>query len=199
MAFKREFLKAIGLTEEQISAAMEEHTNVTKYLQGQIDQYKADAEKHRADAERLPAILKELDELKARKDYKDDFDRVTKELTDYKAQVSAEAEGREIRSAFKQVLSDVNIGEKYHDAIMKATDFSGMKRDKDGKLENADKIKENVLKDFGAFRVTTRERGPKVDNPPAPDNGQPTGAIRQMTAQWHAERYGAAPAPAQTT
>lgn len=199
MSFSRSFLKSIGLTEEQISAAMEEHTAVTTALKQQRDQYEGDVAKYKADAEKLTAVQKELDELKARPDYKADLERVTKELSDYKAQVSAEAEGREIRSAFKQVLSDANIGEKYHDAIMKATDFSGMKRDKDGKLENADKIKENVLKDFGAFRVTTRERGPKVDNPPSTDNGQPSGAIRQMTAQWHAERYGAVQTPAQTT
>lgn len=199
MSFTRSFLKSIGLNEEQISATMEEHTAVTTALKQQRDQFEAEAAKYKADAEKLPAAQKEVEELKARKDYKDDFDRVTKELSDYKAQVSAEAEGREIRSAFRHVLSDANINEKYYDDIMNITDFSGMKRDKDGKLENADKIKESVIQKFGQFRVSTRERGPKVDNPPAPDNGQPTGAIRQMTAQWHAERYGAVPTPTQTT
>ena len=191
MSFSRSFLKSIGLNEEQISAALEEHTNVTKYMQSQIDQYKADSDKFKADAEKLPAVQKELDELKARKDYKDDFDRVTKELTDYKAQVSAEAEGREIRSAFKHVLSDANINEKYHDDIMNITDFSGMKRDKDGKLENADKIKESVIQKFGQFRVFTRQRGENVDHPPRTDNGGGVNTEMQMYAKrFHDERYG---------
>ena len=199
MSFSRSFLKSIGLTDEQISAAIEEHTAVTTALKQQRDQLEGDVAKYKADAEKLSAVQKELDELKARPDYKADLDRVTKELSDYKAQVSAEAEAAKVRAAYKQLLADEHISDKRHEAILKVTDFSGMKLDKDGKLENADKLKESIGKDWAEFKVSNRERGPKVDNPHSTDNGQPSGAIRQMTAQWHAERYGAAQAPTQTT
>lgn len=181
MAFTRAFLKSIGLTDEQISAALEEHTNVTKYLQGQIDQHKADADKYKADAERLPTVQKELDDLKGRKDYKPDYDKAVQELANFKAQSAKDAEAREVRRAFKQLLTDESIDEKRHDAIMRVTDFSAMKRDKDGNLENADKLKENIRSEWGAFKVTTRQRGENVPHPPA-DTGSPKPTVDQIMA-----------------
>lgn len=158
---------------------MEEHTNVTKYLQGQIDQYKAEAEQHKADAEKLPGVQKELDELKARKDYKADYDKAVQELADFKAQSAKDAEAREVRRAFKQLLTDESIDEKRHEAILRVTDFSAMKRDKDGNLENADKLKENIRSEWGAFKVTTRQRGENVPHPPA-DNGTPKKTVEEI-------------------
>lgn len=193
MSFSRSFLKSIGLNEEQVSAVMEEHTAVTTALKGQRDQFEGDANKYKADAEKLGAVQKELETLKARKDYEADFNRVTKELADYKAQVAKDAETAKVKAAYKQLLADEKISEKRHDAIMKLTDFSAMKLDADGKLENADKLKEAIGKDWGEFRVSTRQRGEDVAHPPKIDNGQPMGDIRKMTAQWHAERYGSAP------
>ena len=181
MAFTRSFLKSIGLTDEQISAALEEHTNVTKYLQGQIDQHKADADKYKADAERLPTVQKELDDLKGRKDYKPDYDRAVQELADFKAQAAKDAEEKEVRQAFKALLDKKGIDPKRHDAIMRVTDFSTMKRDKDGNLEGADKLEESSDKEWSAFKVTARQRGENVPHPPA-DTGSPKPTVEQIMA-----------------
>ena len=193
MSFSRSFLKSIGLTDEQISAAIEEHTAVTTALKAQRDQFEGDANKYKADAEKLAQVQKELDELKARKDYKADYDKAVQDLADYKNQVAAEAEAAKVRAAYKQLLTDEKISDKRHEAILKVTDFSGMKLDKDGKLENADKLKEAIGKDWAEFRVSTRDRGEDVAHPPRTDNGQPIGDIRAMGAKRREARYGTIP------
>jgi len=191
MSFSRSFLKSVGLTDEQISAVMEEHTAVTTALKTQRDQFEGEASQHKADAEKLAQVQKELNELKARKDYKADFDKAVKDLEDYKAQVAAEAEAAKVRAAYKQLLSDEKINDKQHEAILKVTDFSGMKLDKDGKLENADKLKEAIGKDWAPFRVTIRDRGEDVAHPPRNDNGGGVNTEMQMYAKrFHDERYG---------
>jgi len=191
MSFSRAFLKSVGLTDEQISAVMEEHTAVTTALKTQRDQFEGEASQHKADAEKLAQVQKELDELKARKDYKADFDKAVKDLEDYKAKVAAEAEAAKVRAAYKQLLSDEKINDKQHEAILKVTDFSGMKLDKDGKLENADKLKEAIGKDWAPFRVTIRDRGEDVAHPPRNDNGGGVNTEMQMYAKrFHDERYG---------
>jgi len=191
MSFSRAFLKSVGLTDEQISAVMEEHTAVTTALKTQRDQFEGEASQHKADAEKLAQVQKELNELKARKDYKADFDKAVKDLEDYKAQVAAEAEAAKVRAAYKQLLSDEKINDKQHEAILKVTDFSGMKLDKDGKLENADKLKEAIGKDWAPFRVTIRDRGEDVAHPPRNDNGGGVNTEMQMYAKrFHDERYG---------
>lgn len=193
MSFSRNFLKSIGLTDEQISAAIEEHTAVTTALKAQRDQFEGDANKYKADAEKLAQVQKELDELKARKDYKADYDKAVQEFADYKNQVAAEAEAAKVRAAYKLLLTDEKINDKQHEAILKVTDFSGMKLDKDGKLENADKLKEAISKDWAPFKVTIRDRGEDVPHPPRTDNGQPMGDIRAMGAKRREARYGAIP------
>lgn len=191
MSFSRNFLKSIGLTDEQISAAIEEHTAVTTALKAQRDQFEGDANKYKADAEKLAKVQKELDELKARKDYKADYDKAVQDLADYKNQVAAEAEAAKVRAAYKQLLTDEKINGKQHEAILKVTDFSGMKLDKDGKLENADKLKEAISKDWAPFKVTIRDRGEDVPHPPRTDNGGGVNTEMQMYAKrFHDERYG---------
>ena len=68
-------------------------------------------------------------------------------------------------------MLDERISEKRVDSVLKLTDFSEMKIDKDGKLENLDALKENIGKEWGEFKVTTKER--KQTFPTPPIVGQP--------------------------
>ena len=57
MALTRAMLKGMGLNDEQISAIIDAHTETTNGLKEERDKYRADAEK-------LPSVQKELDEMK---------------------------------------------------------------------------------------------------------------------------------------
>ena len=195
MGFSRSFLKSAGLTDDQISAVMEEHNSVVAALSKQRDDFKADAEKYKADADKLPDVQKELDTLKGGEDYKAKYEKEHTDFEAYKTQVAKDAEDAKIRAAYRKLLSEEKISEKRLDSIIKVTDFSGMKLDKDGNLENDKALRESIGKDWADFKVTQRERGPQVNTPPAPDNngGSALGEIRQMTAKWHAAKYGSVP------
>lgn len=191
MSFSRSFLKSIGLNEEQISAAMEEHNNVTKYMQGQIDQYKAEAEQHKSDAEKLPGIQKELDELKARKDYKPDYDKAVKDLEDYKAQVKRDQELSKVKSAYRKLLKDEQISDNWAEDIMAFTQFEGMKLGEDGALQDVDALKKTIGEKYGKYKVTGRDRGEDVQHPPAGGAGGGANTEMQILAKkFHDERYG---------
>ena len=58
MSLTRKSLKAMGLTDEQVDSIIEMHTDTVDGLKEQVNTYKADAEK-------LPNVQKELDDLKA--------------------------------------------------------------------------------------------------------------------------------------
>ena len=185
MAFKREFLKSVGLSEEQITAVMDAHTEVTDALKKQRDEYKADAEK-------LPEVQKQLDEMKGNEDYKAKYENEHKAYEDYKNQVKAEADQAKLKAAYRKLLADEQISEKRLDAIIRATDFSGMKLDKDGNLDKLDDLKKKIGEDWGDFKVTVKERGAHVDNPPKPDNGgngaNPRAA--ELAKRFYERRYG---------
>ena len=56
MGLSRAMLKGMGLTDEQVTAIVEEHTAVLSAI-------KEDRDKYKADAENLPKVQKELDDL----------------------------------------------------------------------------------------------------------------------------------------
>jgi len=189
MALTRAMLKGMGLTEEQVSAIIEEHTNVTSALKEQIKEYKVDAEK-------LPGVQKELDDLKkdtSASDWEKKYNDEHTAFEAYKKDISDKENSEKIRSAYKKLLAECNVGDKHIDSIIRVTDFSGMKLDKDGSLEGVDGLKEKIGSDWSGFISTKETRGADVDNPPG-DGGNPdtkkTGRAAELAAKYHDNLYG---------
>ena len=159
MAFTRTFLKTMNLSDEQISAIMEEHVSVTDALKKQRDEYKAEAEK-------LPDIQKKLDDMKGGEDYKAKYEAEHKAYEDYKTQVKAETELNSVKAAYRKLLTEEKISDKRLDAVVRLTDFSKMKLNKDGTLENTDALRESIRKDWSDYVVTTRTERESVATPP---------------------------------
>ena len=89
MAFTRKFLKALGLTEEQVDSVVEAHTETVDGLKSQMAGYKADAEK-------LEGVQRELDDLKAKgggEDYKSKYDSELADFEKYKNDQNANESG----------------------------------------------------------------------------------------------------------
>ena len=158
MSFTRNFLKTMSLTDEQVQAIMEEHLSVTDSLKAQRDKFEQDAKSYKEQADKVPELEKQIQGYKDGDDYKKRFEDEHKAFEDLKAQIAKEAETAKVKTAYRQLLLDEKINEKRVDSVIKLTDFSEMKLDKDGKLENIDTLKENIGKEWGEFKVTTKER-----------------------------------------
>lgn len=95
MALTRKLLKGMGLTDEQVDTIIEAHTDTVDGLKSEVNKYKGDAEK-------LPGVQKELDDLKAAGDggFKDKYEKEHKAFEDYKADQTA----KETRAAKEKVV-----------------------------------------------------------------------------------------------
>ena len=89
MALTRKSLKAMGLTDEQVDSIIEMHTDT-------VDGLKADINKYKGDAEKLPGVQKELDDLKAAGDdgYKEKYEKEHSAFEAFKTDVTAKESGR---------------------------------------------------------------------------------------------------------
>ena len=169
MALTRKSLKAMGLTEEQVDSIIELHLEVKNELEEQIKTYKVDAEK-------LPGVQKELDEMKKgdgndyKKLYEDEKAAHGKTKSEYEAKETAS----KVKEAYRALLKEAGVAEKYLNTAMKATDLSGMKLDKEGKLEGADKLTESAKTEWADFIQTTTTTGAKIDTPPKNTGGKKT-------------------------
>ena len=159
MSFTRTFLKTMSLTDEQISAIMEEHVSVTDALKKQRDEYKADAEK-------LPELQKQVEGMKEAEDFKAKYEAEHKAFDDYKEQVKADAELSKVKDAYRAMLKDEKISEKRLDAVIRLTDFSGMKLDKDGNLDDEENLRKAIKDEWSDYIVSTRTEREQVATPP---------------------------------
>ena len=191
MAFTRSFLKALGLTDEQVSSIIEEHTSVTDALKKQRDDAKAEAEKYKADADKLPDVQKELDGFKNGEDFKGKYEKEHQDFEDYKATIAKNEMTARKKAAYRQLLLDENISEKRLDAVIRTTDFDKITLDKDGKLEKVADLKKAIDSEWGDFKVTVHERKPAIATPPSGGSGSQPSRARELAQKFHAERYGA--------
>lgn len=163
MALTRKFLKAMGIEDEKIDQIIDEHVTVTDALKKERD----DA---RADAQALPGVKKELEDLKAAGDggYKEKYDAAQKEIAAYKAK-----EARSSKEAvYREILKSAGIRDKYMDTVVRA---DGAVIDAlvvaDGKAEKAEEIAAKVKSAWSDFIVTAEERPGGVATPPGNNGG----------------------------
>lgn len=190
MALTRAMLKGMGLTEEQVSAIIEEHLNVTTVLKDQIKEYKADAEK-------LPGVQKELDDLRkdtSASDWEKKYNDEHTAFEQYKTDVTNKETLNNIKSAYKKLLAECKVGDKHVDSILRVTDFSEMKLAEDGSLEGVDKLKEKIGSDWSGFITSTGAKSSGEPETPPGDGGNPdskkTGRAAELAAKYHDNLYG---------
>lgn len=191
MAFSREFLKSLSLTDDQVTAIIQEHTSVTDALKAQRDKAKEEAAEYKKTADKLPDVQKELDELKSGEDFKTKYEQEHKDFEDYKSEIAKNEQLTKVKAAYRKLLADEHINEKRLDAVIKLTDFSEMKLDKDGNLENLDGLKKTIADEWGEYKTTVKEVKPKVATPPK-DGSTGTGMsrARELAQKYHEQRYG---------
>lgn len=162
MALTRKLLKGMGLTEEQIDSVIDAHTETVDGLKEQIKTYKADADT-------LKDVQKELDDLKNGKDWKAEYDKLDKSFKDYKAEVAGKETLEAKQAAYRKLLTAENIPVKFHDRIIKMTDFDAVEMDGDAIKDEAQQ-RGNIKSEWGEYVSTTETKGDKPDNPPAGTN-----------------------------
>lgn len=166
MALTRKYLKSIGLTEDQIEGIVEEHIAT-------VNDLKETANKYKADADKLPTVQKELDDLKAAGDggYKEKYEAEVKSFKEYKQQVESEKETARVDADVLAMCKEAGITrEKALHLIVKDFDRSKIERDKDGKITNRDKLLAMVKTDYADFVGTIGTEGTPPATPPTGGN-----------------------------
>ena len=168
MSITRKMLKGMSLTDEQIDTIIEAHTETVDALKDERDKFKADAEK-------LADVQKELDSIKGTNgDFEQKYNDLKKEYDKYKADQEAIAEKTAKEAAYREMLKSAGIPEKRIASVMRVTNLSDIKLDKDGKLKDHDKLVDSVKSEWADFIDTKIEKGADTKNPPDNKGGKMT-------------------------
>lgn len=192
----RKFLEALGVEEKAQDQIMEKHSEVVNEIKTERDKFKEDAEK-------LPEVQKQLDDLKAKQSDGDptELEKVKKELADktaeyekYKADIEAKETKGKKEEAYRKLLKDAGVGDKYTDIIIKASEkeIDSIAFDKEGNVKDSDKITAGMKDSLANFIVTESKKGADVQTPPAGNGGSDPKPSRaaELFKQHAAEMYG---------
>ena len=173
MSLTRKMLKAMGIEEEKIDQIIEAHTDT-------VDGLKSDLSKYKTDAEKLPDVQKELDELKAKGDdgWKEKHDALKAEFDQYKNDVQAKETKAAKEAAYRAILKDANLSEKGIEKAIKYAEWDKIELGEDGKLKGANDHIKAVREEWAEYVTTTTTTGAKTSTPPL-NNGGKTGKTKE--------------------
>lgn len=171
----RKFLTTLGIDEDK------QDQIIAKHLEG-LNEIKEERDKYKEEAEGKEDIQKQLDELKKsqKNDDPTELEKVKKELADktaeyenYKADIEAKETKAKKETAYRKLLKDAGIGDKYVDIIIKASEkeIDSIAFDKEGNVKESDKITASMKENLANFIVTEQKKGADVQTPPAGNGG----------------------------
>ena len=148
---------------------------------GVVDPLKDDLTKYKADAEKLPGVQKQLDDLKAAGDggYKEKYENEHKAFEDYKADVTAKESKAAKEKAVRAYFESKNITGSNLDLAMR-----GCGEEMAALVMDGDKIKDTTSLDAlidGAYKslvYTEHTQGANPATPPT-NNGVKTGKTKE--------------------
>ena len=167
MALTRKMLKAMGIEEEKIDQIIDAHAETVEGL-------KADLNKYKGDAEKLPDVQKELDDLKAKGDdgWKEKHDKLKGDFENYKKDVEAKETHSKKVEAYTALLKDANLSEKGIEKAIKYAEWDKIELEADGKLKGASDHIKSVKEEWAEYVTTTTTTGAKTSTPPANNGGK---------------------------
>ena len=167
MALTRKLLKGMGLTDEQVDTIIEAHTDT-------VDGLKADVSKYKADAEKLPGVQKQLDDLKAAGDggYKEKFEKERKAFEDYKADITAKETKAAKEKAVRAYFESKNITGANLDLAMRGcgTEMAALEMDGE-KIKDTKSLDTLLTGTYKGLISTTQTKGANPATPPANTDG----------------------------
>jgi len=191
MALTRRMLSAMGIEADKIDEIISAHAETVNGLKEERDKYKAEAEK-------LPNVQKELDELKTTQgkdaSYKEKYEKEHKAFEDYKKGVDAEKTKATKTAAYKGLLKEAGVSEKRFDAIIKVTDLDKIELDDEGKVKDAKAATDHIKEEWAEFIVKKEQKGAETETPPGSNGGSGAKSRAAMVAAKHNQMlYGVTP------
>lgn len=187
MALTRKLLKGMGLTDEQVDTIIEAHTDT-------VDGLKADISKYKADAEKLPGVQKELDNLKAASDdgYKEKYEKEHSAFEAFKTDIAAKESKAAKEKAVRAYFESKNITGANLDLAMRGCgeEMAALELE-NGKIKDTKSLDALMEGTYKGLVSTTQKKGADPANPPANAGGGAMTKDQIMQIKDRAERRAA--------
>ena len=167
MALTRKLLKGMGLTDEQVDTIIEAHTDT-------VDGLKADVTRYKADAEKLPGVQKQLDDLKTAGDggYKEKYEKEHSAFEAFKTDITAKESKAAKEKAVRAYFESKHITGANLDLAMRGCgeEMAALEMDGD-KIKDAKSLDALIEGTYKGLVSTTQTKGANPATPPTNTGG----------------------------
>ena len=152
--------------------------------------------------ERYKTKLSEIDSLKEQvqtaednvttaEKWKKKYEEEKTAFANYKSDIEAKATETSKKDAYRSLLKEVGVADKWLDRAMKGVSLD-FELDSDGKIKDADKLTETIKTEWGDCISTEQEKGADTAKPPVNKAGAEKTPSRaaQIAAKYHSDLYG---------
>ena len=159
----RKFLSSLEIEGETADKVIERYLEKVDELTQEIGKYKEDAEK-------LPAVQKELDDLKNSKngdetEYKEKYEKEHQAFEEYKAEVEKKETQSAKEKAYLEMLKDADLSEKGIEKAIKYANWDEIELE-DGKIKEPKKHIKAAQDEWSDYVTKTSSRGAETATPP---------------------------------
>ena len=181
MALTRKFLDGMGLEEKQVESIIEANA-------ASIEGIKADRDKYKELAEKVPDLQKQLEEAKSASksggEWEKKYNDVQKAFDDFKKTIATEKADAEKAKAYRGMLAKAGIDPSVIDDIMAVTKLDGVEME-DGNLKGAEDLEKAAKEKWSRFVVKKVTKSEPPATPPKGGN-VPEGADPEVAARMQA-------------
>lgn len=192
MALTRNFLKSMGLTDEQISAIIEGHNDTVEGLKSKIQ---AQEDGARTLAEAQAEVTRLTGELEKAQKNSGDAAKVQADFDAYKAQIDAERTTAGKKAAVRKALKGAGVArEEFVELLLSQVDLNTVELEGDA-VKESDKLTDTLKQSFGScFAVPSVDPAPTVTPPGGGQHGPDMNSLAaQIEREYHNNLYGASP------
>lgn len=183
MAMTRKFLKALGIEEDKIEQIIEAHDETVSAL-------KADRDKFKADAEKLPEVQRELDTAKAAAKNSGDAAKIQKDFDNFKAEVQAKEIRAKKETALRKVAKDAGLSEAGITKALKYHDYATIELDDKGEIKAANDLIKSLKEEWAEHLSHENTNGANTATPPGGFGGSNNG-VNSRAATLYNQHYAA--------
>lgn len=168
MSLTHKALSAMGIEPEKIEQILEMHRET-------IDSIKADKDKALEQVKTLQEEAGKVEELTKKLEKLEDTSEKYKSLKDeydkYKTDITAKETKAAKTKAYKDMLKDIGVSDKYFDDVIRIADIDSIELDDKGAIVGVEELKTTAKDKWKPYIFTQGTQGAQTPTPPANTGG----------------------------
>lgn len=192
----RKFLSALGIDGDKADQICNINSQTISRIKAENDELKEQLETAKTD---IKKVTKERDDYMTahpedggENPYEAKYNKVKKELDEFKSSVAAKELLEKKKAAFKALCKDAELSDKGTEKALKYAEWDKVELDENGEIKGKTDHLKGVKEEWADYVQHVQTQGADVKTPPKGDGGGTPSRAKELAAKYREANYGKA-------